>query len=132
MPMNELPLTVGLFTCEQVIVKENTHNHTPVNCFARGAFRSFPSNLSFVVFAVLTKGNGHIDLEVVVSRLDTLAEIQRYPFSVSFPSPLHSVRCTLRIRECNIPEPGKYEVALMAANSMLGRTILLMQELEAP
>lgn len=58
--MKHMPIAVGLFLCEQVIVEERTRNVTPVNCFTQRAVKAFPGSFSFVLFAVLTDGLGEI------------------------------------------------------------------------
>src|SRR5438552_3730040 len=63
--MSRKPVAIALLACEQVIVEENTHKVTPVNCFVRREFRR-SEPVAFSVVAFLTDGTGEINLEIVI------------------------------------------------------------------
>jgi hypothetical protein len=114
--MAQIPAAIGLFVCEQVIVEELTKNVTPVNCFRRRAVRQFPSEpFEFVVIAFLNDGNGEVQLELAIRRLDEFEDIYRRSVLARFPSPLHEIRAQFRIRDCSFPVAGAYEVVLFAS-----------------
>lgn len=113
--MSQRPVAVGLLLCEQVVVEEKTRNATLVNCFTRRTVEQLPSEpISFVVFAILTDGQGEVQLEVVVQRLDTLEEISHRTLSFRFADPLKEARCLFRLRDCSFPVAGYYQVTLLA------------------
>lgn len=126
------PVAIGLLLCEQVIMEHETRNLTPVNCFSRRYYDSFPTADAFVVFAILIDGTGEMSLEVVVERLDTMDEVYRREVPVHFDSPLNELRCILRIRDCSFPQPGQYQVSLLVGGEWLAhRKIVLFERGEA-
>jgi hypothetical protein len=126
--MQQRPVAIGVLLCEQVIIEETTRNYTPVNCFGRRVLGQFPSEpFPFVVLALLTDGLGDGSLEVVIHRLDNLEEIFRASEPCRFPTPLHVLRCTVRIRNCSFPVPGYYQVSLMADHELVAQRRLLIQ-----
>jgi len=131
--MKQKPVVIGLLTCEQVIVEENSRNVTPVNCFTHRAVGHFPSEaFPFVVFALLTDGAGEMPVEVRISRLDTLDEIYRRSVSFRFTNPLQEIRCIVRIRGCSFPVSGPYQIMLLADNEMVAHRKILITERENP
>ena len=125
--MAKLPTAIGLSLCEQVIIEEKTHNVTLVNCFIHRTIDRFPSRTPFIVFAHLTGGFGEVPMDVVVQELTELDEIYRKSFTARFAEPLNTIRCTVRIRDCEFPEPGKYVVSLFAGGeTMAERKIQLL------
>jgi hypothetical protein len=118
--MAQIPAAVGLFVCEQVIIEESTRNVTPVNCFTHRKVREFPSEpLSFVVFAVLNDGNGDIQLNLTIGRLDSLDNVLERSASLRLLNPLQEARCIFRINDCSFPVAGAYEVTLRANNEII-------------
>jgi hypothetical protein len=115
--MLQTPVAVGLFLCEAIIVEEQTNNITPVNCFTLRAVETVPSKPGpFVVFALLTDGMGAGTLELVTQYLgsETLDLIYRVRLPVNFASPLQTVRCIVRPRDCVFPATGFYQAVLLA------------------
>jgi hypothetical protein len=111
--MNPPPTPVGLTLCERIIIEEGTRNVTLVNCFSRLRAQSFPAvPAPFSVFAVLTNGHGDATIELVISRLDTLDEIDAQRLQGHFPARLAEVRIFFRVGQCSFPTPGVYEVSL--------------------
>jgi hypothetical protein len=120
--MAQIPTAIGLLVCEQVIIEERTHNITLVNCFTLRKIGSFPSEPQrFAVFALLTDGQGDIDLKLVIERLDTGEEIFSQPRSLRFPDPLEEVRFLFRITTCSFPVARRYDVVLFAEGHELAR-----------
>src|SRR5947209_6968397 len=120
--MAQIPTVIGLLVSEQAIVEAETYNVTLVNCFLRRKVESFPSEPQrFAVFALLTDGQGDIDLTLVIERLDTGEEIYRQSRSLRFPDPLKEVRFLFRVQTCSFPVASRYDVILFAAGSELAR-----------
>jgi|ERR1019366_8428554 hypothetical protein len=117
--MAKLPVAIGLSLCEQVVIEEKTHNVTLVNCFTHRALDYFPSETAFTVFALLTGGTGDVPLDVVVQELTELDDIYRISLTARFADPLQTIRCTVRIRDCEFPEPGQYVVSLRAGGEIV-------------
>src|SRR5581483_6360636 len=108
--MSRTPTTIGLLLCEQVIIEEETRNQTLVNCFTQRIGRSFPTDpIPFVVFTLLTNGQGETPLELMVYRMEDFEEIYRRAITVTFSNPVQVVRCVLRVRDCSFPSPGLYQ-----------------------
>jgi hypothetical protein len=131
--MSQRPAAIGLLVCEQVIIEEDTHNVTPVNCFAKRFLRQFPSEpVTFVVFALLNDGNGNVNLNVVVQRLDvTLEEIYRISAAAVFRDQLQEMRCVFRIRNFSFPSPGAYQVSLFADGEIIAQRRLRITKKDA-
>ena len=119
--MAKLPVAVGLSLCEQVVIEDKTHNMTLVNCFSHRTLDNFPSETPFTVFALLTGGFGEMPLDVVVQELDDFDEIYRISLPARFASPLRTLRCTGRVRDCSFPQPGHYLVSLLAGGEIVAQ-----------
>ncbi len=120
--MSQRPAAIGLLVCEQVIIEEDTHNVTPVNCFAKRSFRQFPSEPStFFVFAILNDGSGKVTLYVTVQRLDNLDQMRRVSREAVFRDQLEEVLCIVRMRNFSFPVPGAYEVSLFADGEIIAQ-----------
>jgi hypothetical protein len=104
------PVAIGLVLCEHVIIEEGTRNVTPVNCFSFREVDDFPGHGSFSVVGWLADGAGTIAAELVVQRLDTLEEIYRDIGELNFRNSLNAARFMARVRDCDFPVPGYYEV----------------------
>jgi hypothetical protein len=118
--MSQRPMVLGLLICEQVIIEEQTRNVTLVNCFTRLKAAQFPTEPKrFVVFAALTDGQGDIQLDLMIERLDTLEEIYRESRRVGFTDRLQEVRFVLRVTDCSFPVAGPYEISLKADGELL-------------
>jgi hypothetical protein len=115
--MGQVPVAIGMLTCEQVIIEEKTRNITPVNCFAERIVSQVPSEpFPFVVFAILTAGSGEMPIEVMIQRLDNYDEVYRIRSRYHFANPLHEVRCVVRVRDCSFPVAGHYQTTLLCEN----------------
>lgn len=131
--MIKKPVVIGLLVCEQVIVEEKTRNVTPVNCFTHQVVDRFPSEVvPFFVLAFLTDGLGEVPLEVKISRLDTMEEVNQRTWSFRFTDPLREVRCIVRVRDCSFPVSGHYQIMLLADNEMIAERKILVIEREKP
>src|SRR5438128_1479593 len=122
--MLKLPNAVGLVLCEQVIVEEKTRNVTLVNTFDRLRFDSFPTPpRRFFVYVMLTDGLGDAQMSVVISRLDTLEEIDERHWSMRSSDPLRNFRFAVRFGSIVFPVPGPYEVCLFANREWVAQTV---------
>ncbi len=111
--MNHRPIAIGMVLCEQVIVEEGTHNVTPVNCFNFRELEVLPGEASFFALAWLADGEGELSIRIVVERLDTLEEVYRYTRKFAFTNRLQETRCVAKIRGCQLPVAGYYQVSLI-------------------
>ena|ERR1017187_969231 len=129
--MSQRPAAIGMMVCDQVIIEESTKNVTPVNCFTRRMARQFPSDpFGFVVFAILTDGNGDIRLDLVIRRLENLDDNYEHSMRVHFASPLQEGRCLFRIRGLSYPDSGAYEVLLLADGEIIAQRKIRVTEEE--
>ena len=111
--MTPPPTAIGLTLCDRFIIEEVTRNVTLVNCFSRLRAHSFPALAApFSVFAVLTNGHGDGTIQLAISRLDTLDEIEAQSLHGHFPARLAEVRIFFRVAQCAFPTAGVYEVNL--------------------
>jgi hypothetical protein len=123
--MLQAPTASGLTLCEKVIIEEGTRNATLVNSIIHLRVRTFPSPLMrFVVSAVLSDGIGEATMSLIVSRLDTLEDINERHWQMRFPDPLHVVRLRLRSPFLSFPAPGRYEFALLADGDRVAQMVL--------
>jgi len=113
-----------------VIVEERTHNVTLVNCFTRKLVEAFPWESNFLVFAILTDGMGEAPIEVIMHHLDTMDEVYKHSGTLRFASPLHEVRCRLRIRNCLFPEAGYYVVSLFVSSELVAERRFILEQRE--
>lgn len=130
--MSRTPTTLGLLLCEQVVVEEGTRNVTLVNCFTRRQLSGdAPESLSFVIFTLLTNGQGTTPVEVAVHRMDDFEEVYRRDSSLNFAKPTQVVRCVVRVRDCPFPGPGVYQISLSTGDHILGQRLLTLFTTEA-
>lgn len=123
--------TVGLLLCENVIVEEKTRNATLVNTFIRREQKAFPTPpQEFMVFALLTDGLGVMTLSLVIARLDTLEELIAIPKKVEFPNPINDYRLRIRLPQVVFPEPGRYQITLLANGEWVAHCVLNLARLE--
>jgi hypothetical protein len=115
MAMLQRPNAVGLILCRLVVVEEKTRNVTLASSFQRLEFESFPAiPAPFCVYTVLTDGLGDVNLDIVVSRCDTLEEIYTRAFRVTFNDPLRQLRLWWQVGSCRFPVPGPYQFDLQS------------------
>ena len=70
-----------------------------------------PTNaISFVVFAILTDGQGEMPVEIVVLELGTMQEVLRRQRVIELRDQLQQLGVVFGIRDCLFPVPGFYEV----------------------
>ena len=125
MAMIQRPNAVGLTLCRLVIVEEKTRNVTLANTFQRLQVDEFPSQPTpFFAYTVLTDGLGEFNLDLVVSRCDTLDEIYSRSFKASSSDPLHQWQVYWHIRSCSFPVPSTYQFALQADGEPITQLIL--------
>ncbi len=130
--MNQVPVAIGLFLCEKVIVEEGTHNITLVNTFNKRVVDEIPwTPTDFILYALLTDGLGEGDLNVAIYRLDDMEEIHEQSTKFRFKNPLHELRCWVTIRNCTFPEEGHYQAALFFAGQQIAQRRFLIQKQES-
>jgi hypothetical protein len=117
--MTQLPKSIGLFLCDQVMFERDTQKPSLIGCFTGLAVRRFPSAPKFDVFSALTDGVGRGKVDLVVTRLNTEEQIYVRSVQVQFPDPLRIIRLRFRIRDCSFPEPGWYHFALSVEGTEL-------------
>jgi hypothetical protein len=123
--MLQRPNVVGLTLCEQVIIEEKTHNVTVVNSVSRYRSRTFPTPPQrFVVYAVLTDGMGEGAMSLIISRLDTLEDIEERHWRMRFPNPLSVVRLVFRFANVSFPVPGRYQLSLFADGEWVAQSVV--------
>lgn len=108
------PIALGLTICDRVIVEEHTRNVTLVNCYNKLNVEGFPSPPRRIdLYAVLTDGLGDGTINVVVTHLDTDAEVYSFQGRVRFPDRRQELRLYFRIRKCSFPVEGRYQVTVL-------------------
>ena len=128
----QVPVAIGLLVCENVIVEEDTKNVTPVNCFTHRQFDAFPAEpMQVVVLAFLTNGFGEMPLDAIVQSLDNGEENERRRTQAVFKSPLHEYRYVFRMRRFSVPQPGHYQISLIAEGEVLAHRKLIFAEKKA-
>jgi hypothetical protein len=129
MAMLQRPSAVGLILCRLVTLEERTRNVTLTNSFKRLAFASFPALPEpFCVYTALTDGLGVVDLNLVVSRCDTLEIVYSRSYRATFPDPLRQLRLWWQIRSCAFPVAGRYEFALQANGETITQAVLEIEK----
>ena len=74
--MAQRPSAIGLLVCERVIYEAGTNNATPVGRFTQLAVPELPGIAApFVVFAILTDGQGEVPVELVILHPDGIYTI---------------------------------------------------------
>jgi hypothetical protein len=109
------PIALGLTLCDYVIVEERTKKVSLVGSFTGIAVSEFPAVPNpFSVFAVLTNGLGDVNVNLVVTQLDTDAEVYVDQMPVHFPDKLAEINLHFRMRRCEFPDAGWYQFTLLA------------------
>jgi hypothetical protein len=117
--------------CEKVIVEEKTRNATLVNTFVRRVQKAFPKPpQDFLVFALLTDGLGVVKLSLVIARLDTMEELMVIAKDVEFTSPINDYRLRIHVSQAVFPEPGRYQISLLANGEWVVHAVLNLTRLE--
>lgn len=131
--MARTPTVLGLILCEKVIVEETTRNVTLVNCFKDRQAASFPTEpIPFVLFALLTNGQGRTTLQVNVDRMEDFERIYQRDVTGRFSDPTYVTRCILRVGDCSFPNPGTYQIVLQSGDDILAQRLLTIREEEIP
>lgn len=128
--MIQVPIAIGLKVCQNAIVEEKTRNVTLVNCFRRLRFRDFPSpSRPFTVCAVVRNGRGVIRFSLAITPLSTWEDLWTRAWSARFDHPLQEMWFMVPIADLTFPEPGRYEVRLMAEGEMIAQnTVEVLEE----
>jgi hypothetical protein len=123
--MLQRPNAVGLILCEQAVIEEKTRNVTLVNSFSRLRFPTFPAPPHrYVVYAALTDGLREGTMSLVVSRLDTLEDLEERRWAMRFTDPLRIVRLVLRPPALSFPAPVRYQFSLLAEGESVAQCVL--------
>src|SRR5580704_2869690 len=112
-PMNPPPIALVLILCEKYIVEERTRNATFVSTLSKLFADDFPSVPErFAFAAVLTGGQGHGTVDLVVTQLATEEDTYAIQRRLLFPGRLAEVHVVFHIRNCSFPAPGQYDATL--------------------
>lgn len=123
--MAELPITRGLFLCENVIVEETTRKVSLINCFTKLFVEAFPSPpQQFYAFAILTNGYGTMPLRFVLTDLYDGSELLEHEGVLEFADPLDERRALIPVRNMVFDTPGLYEISLESNGAYLARARL--------
>lgn len=121
--MREVPVARGLFVCENVVIEEGSRNVSIINSFTVRYLGHFPSiPVPLQVFSLLTDGLGIYTVRVQLVRLDTAEEITHWTGKIGFLDKLQFVRYKLRLDQCVIPAPGKYQFQLLVEDESISST----------
>lgn len=116
------PSALGLMLCDQVIFDRDNGKPTVFGIFTSVVCGQFPSTPQpFDVDAAITDGQGHVTLDLVVSRLDTAEAVAAYSMEQDIPDPLHVVNVRFRFRAMSFPESGQYLFELLADGEAICR-----------
>ena len=109
------PSALALFLCDQVIFDRDTSKPSVIGIFSRQESAQFPFVPSpFDVFASLTDGQGRIQLEVIVTSLQSEELISSMSREFDFPNPLAILNLRFRVQGLSFPSPGVYLFELHA------------------
>jgi Family of unknown function (DUF6941) len=123
--MQRRPTVVGLKVCETAIVQEKTRNVTLVNCFRKLSYPTFPARASpFTVCAVLTDGLGSAELTLTIKSLVDLDVIWSHSWRATFKNPLKELWFLMPVNDCEIVQPGTYQVGLAVDKELAAQTII--------
>jgi hypothetical protein len=101
--------------CDQVIVDRESSKPSLIGLFTGMVCSQFPSvPRPLDVFAALTDGQGHIALDLVVSRLADDQQIMVQSLEQDFRNPLEVVYVRFRLRGLSFPASGIYLFELLA------------------
>jgi hypothetical protein len=115
--MTQLPKSIGLVLCDQVIFERETQKPSLIGCFAGKAVRGFPSGPQrFELFAALTDGFGDVTIEATATRLETDEDVYARRVTIRFPDPLRVVHLRHRVHACEFPRAGVNLMALSVAD----------------
>jgi hypothetical protein len=127
------PSALGLMLCDQVIIERDTNKPTLVGVFKGLGCSQFPSTpRPMEVFAILTDGQGLINLDIVVIRLETDERTAARRIVQEFPTPLDEVDVRFRLRTLSFPAPGTYLFELQADGEAICHRRLRVYHLEEP
>lgn len=125
--MAELPITRGVFLCENVIVEEHTRKVSLINCFTKLLVESLPSPpQQFNVFAIFVNGNGSIPVRLAVTKIEPNLEGENDIFvftgAFRFVDPFQELRTLIPITKLVFDVAGEYEVVLESNGEFLAQT----------
>ncbi len=118
--MVQLPIALALSICESVVVEERTRNVSLINCFTTRLVTVFPSppqKMAAVAFFV--DGFGDIGLKMVIEHVATGDIIYEEHHQMKFSDPLQESRAVFRFGDLVFPQPGKYDVSLIAEGEFI-------------
>src|SRR5688572_13316982 len=105
--MAELPITRGVFLCENVIVEAGTRNVSLINCFTKRFVDVFPSPPQhFNVFAIIIDGHGTMPLRLLVLDLKDDRLLFEFTGTVRYTSPLQELRTLIPVSNLVFPTAG--------------------------
>jgi hypothetical protein len=114
------PSALGLMLCDQIIIDRDSMKPSLIGLFTAMVCGQFPSPPRQIeVFADLTDGQGEIDLDLVVTHMETNEQLMTYSMTQEFPTPLHVVRARFRLPAFSFPAAGTYLFELHAAGEVI-------------
>ena len=117
----EIPVSVGLMLCDQVIVDKDTIKPSLIGVFTGLAVQDFAEPQRFSIFLALTNARGTTSVELVCNRLDDGVAIYRQRFMVDFPDPLSVVNVNIRVRSIVFPEAGWYDFEASVSGELIAQ-----------
>jgi hypothetical protein len=114
-PRAPTPVCKALVVCRQIFMDDARQDLVLVAPIHQVFLRHFPADEDLSVFARWTNAHGRYRVELQMRELDgTVLWRDEMPNPFEVPDPLVVVPITLRHRTFHFPQPGKYEVALLA------------------
>jgi len=130
--MSQVPRSLGLILCDQVIFERETLKPSLIGCFTAMNSEEFPfTHPHFDVYSPLTDGLGTVILDLVVVDLENDVQIYAHSMEFPFPDPLQVINLRMRVRRCAFPHPGTYLFTLFGDGEELAhRRVLIYQREE--
>jgi hypothetical protein len=114
------PDVVGMVLCDRIDFGAHVGQASLVNVFHAQRFSSFPAPpLDFVVYVALYDGEGEGTIELILTRLETEEDITLYKEWRALPGRGQIVNVEIKVRQCELPAPGRYVLALFFDNRIL-------------
>ncbi|HXG09907.1 MAG TPA: hypothetical protein VNK04_08975 [Gemmataceae bacterium] len=108
------PVALGLTLCDYIIVEEGTAKISLIGTFTQLGVDSFPSEPKrFFAFVALAGSQGDATIDLVLTQLDSDADLHSEQIQVHFPDKLTEVQIVFEINEWSFPAPGWYQLVLL-------------------
>ena len=111
--MVKRPVVVGLTVCREVIIDEDTHHKTLVNCVSEVYVEDFPADpRDYTVCCILADGLGEMDVTLEVTDLSTKEDVYQQAWTISLTDSLREQWLFITARNLIFPAPARYEFVL--------------------